>query len=162
MANVTKEKLIPHLESYRNYLEDMNREEQWKTLNNTVEDYKRVIAQKAKELPIIDKWTMADIGTGKIGELVIQALDPKVPKTPMNLINYNQKTSFKNKIRERTNEAETILYALYHEHKDEDSFSSICELFGRKYDLISYLYFIFDPEKYLPISPGFFDEAFRF
>ena len=50
---------------------------------------------------------------------------------------------------------------MYHEHNEAGCFERICDLFGRKYDLVSYLYFILEPNKYLPLRPSIFDNIFR-
>ena len=34
-------------------------------------------------------------------------------------------------------------------------------MFGKKYDLVAYLYFIYDPNRYLPLRPPLFDKIFK-
>ena len=46
---------------------------------------------------------------------------------------------------------ERVLFDLFHKRKDQECFERICRLFGRKYDLVAYLYYVADPDKYLPL-----------
>src|SRR5690606_19096110 len=43
----------------------------------------------------------------------------------------------------------------------ELTFERLCELTGRKYPLMAYLYFLKDIDRFMPINPTGFDRAFR-
>ena len=58
--------------------------------------------------------------------------------------------------------AEQILYNVYCGENDRKSFDDAVKFFGGKYDLIAYLFFIKNKNKYLPISPKNFDDHFEF
>jgi len=53
------------------------------------------------------------------------------------------------------------LFDLYHEHREQECFEQLCKLIGRKYDLLSYLYFIIDSDRYLPLRSSIFDGVFK-
>ena len=156
MASISQEILLPYLDAYIRYLHTQERAEGCRPLSNASEDYKRAIAETAANLLNADHWNEADIGSGIIGESVIKAVQKNV-----NLVSSFQNIGFANLTREKTLEAETLLYKLYHNHEDEACFEPLCSLYGRKYDLIAYLFFIRDPNRYLPVKPSFFDQIFR-
>ena len=134
----------------------MNSGENDRLLSNEDEDYKREIATKAAETLDCEGWNESEIGTGTIGDRAIKAVQKN-----QHLIGKFQVSVFSNKVKEDYEEAERILYDLYHERKEEECFERLCDMFGRKYDLIAYLYFILDPSRYLPLRPTIFDKIFQ-
>lgn len=155
MANINQEILIPIMDEYMLFLEEQNREENCRLLSNIYEDYKRQVAEKAANILDQENWDENEIGTGTIGQRVIKAVQRN-----NNLIGQYQNSGFANKVREDPVATERVLFDLYHNHKEKDSFETICKLFGRKYDLVAYLYFIIDPKKYLPIRSAIFNDIF--
>ena len=128
--------------------------------NNSVfveqEGYKnRIIVEATECLKLID-WSQTIIGDGKISSQVIKAINKAD-----NLINQYPIMHFKNICEAKPVEAEHALYDLYCGNDDEKSFVEITDIFGDKYGLIAYLFFIHDPKRYLPISPQNFDERFK-
>lgn len=156
MAVVDRENLVRQVEIYKRQLDRENGGESSRTLFNKRENYKHNVARKAVEALNVASWQEAEIGTGAIGKRVEQAV-----KKHVNLIGRFQVSAFSDRIRKASEEADRIFYDLYHEHKEEECFERLCELFGRRYDLIAYLYFIMDPDRYLPMKPSFLDNAFR-
>lgn len=156
MANINRDIIISYLATYKDYLDGQDRKEESRTLSNVEEDYKRLVAEKAVEVLKSDAWVESDIGEGTIGDHAIKAV-----KRNDNLIGRFQVTVFSEKVKEDYSISERILFDLYHEHKAEDCFEEICKLFGRKYDLIAYLYFILDPSRYLPLRSSIFDGIFK-
>ena len=55
--------------------------------------------------------------------------------------------------RARCQKLERCLFGLYRESQEAESFSGLTEIFGRRYPLIAYLFFLKDRDKYLPIAP---------
>ena len=56
---------------------------------------------------------------------------------------------------------EQLLFQLYHgEGKPGEIFEALTEIIGRSYDVLAYLFFLHDWEKFLPIAPRKFDDAF--
>lgn len=156
MAGIKREKIIPYMDSYKIYLEKQERGVDSRPLSNTQEDYKRGIALRAHETLNPESWEESEIGSGSIGARVIKAVQKHI-----NLIGRFQVTAFSDKVQESGSAAEQLLFDLYHERKEQGCFERLCELFGKKYDLIAYLYFVLDPNRYLPIRPTIFDEIFK-
>lgn len=156
MAGIKREMLIPYMDSYKIYLEKQERGVDFRPLSNTQEDYKRGIALRAHETLNPESWEKSEIGSGSIGARAIKAVQKH-----NNLIGRFQVTAFSDKVQESGSAAEQLLFDLYHERKEQGCFERICELFGKKYDLIAYLYFVLDPNRYLPIRPTIFDEIFK-
>ena len=156
MAGIKREMIIPYMDSYKIYLEKQERGVDSRPLSNTQEDYKRGIALRAHETLNPESWEESEIGSGSIGARVIKAVQKHI-----NLIGRFQVTAFSDKVQESGSAAEQLLFDLYHERKEQGCFERICELFGKKYDLIAYLYFVLDPNRYLPIRPTIFDEIFK-
>ena len=99
---------------------------------------------------------MSEIGSGSIGSRVNKAVQRNV-----NLIGRFQVSSFDNSVKENGSAAEQLLFDFYHEHQEQECFDRICRMFGKKYDLVAYLYFIYDPNRYLPLRSSLFDEIFK-
>lgn len=156
MAEINRDILIPYMRAYKNYLDNQAQSHGTQLLSNSQEDYKRDIAKRAAQVLNPDSWSDADIGKGTIGELCIKAIQRN-----RNLIGRFQVSSFSEKVRENYALSEQILYDLYHEHKEQECFEKLCGLFGRKYDLLAYLYFVLDPGRYLPLRSFIFDEVFK-
>lgn len=62
---------------------------------------------------------------------------------------------------EKAKAIEQCLFKFYHKTEIETSFDELIEIFGKKYALIAYLFFVKDNSKYLPIAPTYFDRAFE-
>ena len=156
MATVNLDLLIPHMDAYKTYLDNQDTKASSRPFSNAEEDYKRDIADKAAGFLEAESWTESDIGSGTIGERSIKAVQRN-----LNLIGRFQVSGFSDKVRESGSEAERLLYDLYHDHKEQECFDRICDMFGRKYDLVAYLYFILDPKRYLPLRSTIFDGIFK-
>ena len=156
MAQINKEIIIPFLDAYKAYLDSQGQTAQPRLLSNSQEDYKRDIAVKAITALDKDSWTEQEIGTGTIGEHAIKAVQRN-----FNLIGRFQVSGFSDKVKENPEVSERALFDLFHERKDEECFARLCDIFGKKYDLLSYLYFILDPSRYLPLRSSLFDGIFK-
>ena len=77
--------MIPYLNAYRNYLKDQKKQGTIKVFENSEEDYKREIAKTAAKILNVKSWDEMQIGSGVIGEAVIEAVQKN-----HNLINQNQ------------------------------------------------------------------------
>lgn len=120
------------------------------------EGYKRNIFKKAHSILELDKWKRTDIGNGIIADRVIRAMNASE-----NIVNYHAKSLFKNKTLERPKEAENILYDLYKKKNPEDAFERACEFYGRRFNELSYLLFIKDKDKYVPIRSTIHKKIFE-
>lgn len=129
-----------------------------KFLNSDMEEgYKNKIYRKIQEDNFIFyNWSEKDIGTGNINKFLIRSIGKCG-----NLVNHNQVIHFKNIIEKSPLECEKAFFEFYKNNNDERAFQLITELFGHKFDLIAYIFFIKDESKYLPISSGNFDRIFN-
>ena len=156
MANINRDILIPYMDAYRAYLEGQGHRENDRPMSNKQEDYKRGIAAKAAEVLGRESWNRTEIGTGTIGDHAIKAVQRN-----SNLIGRFQVSAFSDKVKDNPEEAERVLFRLYHDRKDQECFAQLCSIFGRKYDLMAYLYFVLDPARYLPLRSSIFDGIFK-
>ena len=79
-----------------------------------------------------------------------------------NLVNRHTRGLFETSVFENQKEYADIFRKLYgEENRDQEYFEELCKTFGARYGLIAYLFFIKDPNKYLPITPTAFDRMFR-
>lgn len=131
------------------------------------EDYKYEIQKKGRANLNLGTWVTKNVGEGKIAQAVIRAIElpgnnlvswqprygPK--KTPHYVLKQALDSS------SGIAEFENVLYDLYRTNKDEATFHNLVRLFGRKYPLIAYLYFLKDRSRYMPIAPDYFDRSFK-
>jgi hypothetical protein len=127
------------------------------------ENYKYAVYESAKDKLRSKFWKTEDIGSGKIVKEASEALETSVihhfVQVQNNLINnWRLKDNFKKQVKNR--ELEQILFGFYkNKVKDEVSFSKLLDE-EQPYNLIAYLFFIKDCQKYLPISQERFDDIF--
>lgn len=155
MSMVNHEKLISLMDNYKAFLEGQERSNSSRPFCNVEEDYKRDIANKAAEALKVADWNKEQIGDGTIGAYAIKAVQKNV-----NLIGKFQVSAFASTVKENPLDSEKVLYDFYHDHKEQECFEELCRVFGKKYDLLSYLYFVKDPKRYLPLRSSIFDKIF--
>lgn len=118
------------------------------------ENYKYGIIQDAKNQLLLKTWRKTDIGSGTILKNVRYAINIK----SNNLINWRKKDDFKKLKANRENEK--FLYDFFKSKiQDELAFDNFIEI-GFPYQLIAYLFFIKNHQKYMPISQAKFDKIF--
>lgn len=118
------------------------------------ENYKYEIIEDAKNQLLLKTWRETDIGSGTILKNVKNAINVK----SNNLIDWRKKDDFKKLKANRENEK--FLYDFFKTKiKDEIAFDNFVEI-GFSYQLIAYLFFIKNYQKYMPISQEKFDEIF--
>lgn len=114
-------------------------------------------------------WAVSDIGTGRIGDAAIRAIELEDPAN--NLAGSRQygdqgRLHFKlvqaRDRQEGLEQIEECLFNLYREDRDEEAYAGLVEFFGQKYPLVAYLCFLKDRTKYLPIAPECFDKSFQY
>ena len=120
------------------------------------EGYKYKVFEVAHNSLKPDSWKREHIGTGYIARCFEAAYKKKD-----NLVNRFMDDIIETQIEENLEEVETFLYKLYTTDEDAVSFERAIDIFGAKYGLIAYLFFIKDKDRYLPISPENFEEAFE-
>lgn len=119
------------------------------------ENYKYEIIEDAKSQLLLKTWRDSDIGSGTILKNVKNAINVK----SNNLIDWRKKDDFKKLKANRENEK--FLYSFFKSKiKDEIAFDNFVEI-GFSYQLIAYLFFIKNHQKYMPISQEKFDDIFN-
>jgi len=130
------------------------------------EFYKYEVYNKARENLNFKSWEYSDIGSGKIGKSVLSAIEIKAnnlvtwePRFGESaLAHYDLKQAVGNS--ENLTEFETVFYELYLSQKNEKNFKELIDLFGKRYPLLAYLYFLKDRNRFMPIAPSYFDKGF--
>jgi len=118
------------------------------------ENYKYDILKDAKNQLLLNTWKENDIGSGTILRNVKNAINVK----SNNLIDWRKKDDFKKLKANR--ETEKFLFDFFKSKiKDEFAFNNFMEI-GFSYQLIAYLFFIKNYQRYMPISQEKFDEIF--
>lgn len=118
------------------------------------ENYKYEIVEDAKNQLLLQTWKENDIGNGIILRNVKNAINVK----SNNLIDWRKKDDFK-KLK-ANKESEKFLYDFFKSKiEDETAFNNFVEI-GFSYQLIAYLFFLKNHQKYMPISQEKFDEIF--
>lgn len=120
------------------------------------EGYKTEIFFKARQIFADTMVRKEDIGTGKVRDMLSRVLN-----ICGNLVNFNQIVHAKNKLLTNLEQAEEIVYDIYYGVDEELAFEKAADFFGRKYDLLAYLFFVKDYNRFLPIRPNEFDKRFK-
>jgi hypothetical protein len=140
------------------------------------EEYKLRLRQHALEILSPANWTESMIGSGAILDRTIAAVEIQEERTTLtnNLVFWQNRFGHasrdhralleaRDSARSRRElELELELYRLYQSGDDESTtFERLSELTRAKYPLLAYLFFLRDSDRFLPIQPTGFDEAFR-
>ena len=128
------------------------REQEW---------YKHDIFEKSQEILDLLSWTEDDIGTGFIAEKIIEIFHVEVSGNKQNIIDWRDIERAEEIIQKHPKRAGAFFYELFCKENDEKSFKSAVELFGKRYPVITYLFFIKDKEKYVPVRPNRFQSRFE-
>ena len=126
------------------------------------ENYKYAVLEQAKGKLLTKTWKEGEIGNGRILKAVKDSIQTNViynyEAHQNNLINWRKKDNFSNlKANQKT---EKLFFEFFKSKiKDEKAFVQFYDL-GFSYQLIAYLFFIKNSQKYLPISQERFDEIF--
>ncbi|MCH5192419.1 MAG: HNH endonuclease [Oscillospiraceae bacterium] len=125
--------------------------------------YKRDIYDKAQRILGIPSWSADMVGTGEITKKVLSVMKMRVDSIQQNLLNWRDVTyDIEKKFSNHLYKSEDILYRLFtSDGKDEALFGEAIELWGKKFPLLSFLFFIKDCTKYVPARPDKFRERFK-
>ena len=137
------------------------------------EDYKPRLRELALEKLGAQDWSLNDIGSGRILEAVISAIEIQDNKRNVtnNLVFWQNR--FGHASREHRvlleavsngkarREIETLFWGLYRGDDEEAAvFGELSRITGGKYPLLAYLFFLKDGDRFTPIHPTGFDRAF--
>jgi len=137
------------------------------------ESYKPPLRARALEIMGADTWVAEDIGSGGILNGVISAIEIQEPEHRNNLVRWENRFGHANRSHHKLldaldspgtqTEVERLLFGLYEgEASEAEAFEQLRSLLGSRYDLLAYLFFLKDSERFLPIAPTTFDRAFEF
>ena len=127
------------------------------------EGYKKYLFEQSQSLLNVDSWTHDMIGTGQIRDYILLVVNQKMPgeSRPHNLLGWRERIDINNCFTYHLEESEKLFFGLYkNELPDEIVFKSLEELWGRRYSIIAFFFFIKDRCTYLPIKPEIFKERF--
>lgn len=138
------------------------------------ESYKPRLRKHALSTLSADSWQSADIGTGRILDQTIEAIEIQDASKNLtnNLVFWQNRYGHANRDHRALLEAQSnpslrnaLEQALFDHFRADraegESFEQIAELSGRKYPLTAYLFFLRDSARYMPIQPTGFDRAFE-
>lgn len=130
------------------------------------EGYKTSLPDRAMAILETRRWSASMIGKGDILAKVIEAIEipgnnllqwegrhgPK-SRVHLPLLNAQKGTTARRQL-------ESLFFDLYKKKKaNQAAFDGLLKLCGKRYELLAYLFFIADPDRFLPIRTTSFDKA---
>ena len=135
-----------------------------------VEGYKQDVWNQAQEILQSHTWSKDSLWKYHISRRVLSCMNIQINTgEKQNLLNWHDVEYFKDIVSEHSKIAESVLYRIYCTDNDEKSFNDAISLFGNRYPLISFLFFLKKSQKdstkdtpfYLPVRPQVMDEQFQ-
>ncbi len=143
-----------------------------KGLAQTWEGYKGPLRDTALKRLDASTWRREEIGAGRILEATISAIEITKAngEEPNNLVRWEGRFGHGNRSHRRLLEArkdpllrhdiETVLFEHFREEADPaTSFQGLITTVGGRYDLLAYLFFLRDWDRFMPIATRTFDDA---
>ena len=124
------------------------------------EGYKYQLASKGQKILNFANWDISQIGSGNIVASVKSAMRMTVGDKPHNLVDYRDKDRFDDYVDADVIGAEKLFYELYCGKDDGLAFNQAIDFLGGRYPVISFLFYLKDPSKYIPVRPNNFLEKF--
>lgn len=121
------------------------------------EGYKKDLVVSANKALEFDGWTSDMIGSGLIWECAVKAMKDR----NNNIVDYHNVTHFEDIGDANKAKAEQILFELFCGNDDEAAFEKACSFWGRRYDILSFLMFLKDSNKYVPVKSENHKEIFE-
>ncbi len=162
--------LSQHLESWKQLIkrEDGRRFESFGSSQylKEQEGYKRKLNDLALEYLDYSSWKPKDIGSGNIVEKLIKAIEAPDENNLVYTSQYSHSDAGSpiKKIKEilaqdQTTKIELILYNLFHQKtSDEEVFQELTDIIGKRYSVITYIFFLKNIRQYVPVAPGSFEK----
>ena len=131
--------------------------------------YKRNVCKKAQDILGVPSWNEGMIGKGTISERIktvlhLRGVSETDPNWEQNILDWREKQHLEQYLDAATEDIETAIYLLFTGTTEEDdrrNFNDLADMIGRRYPIISFLLFIKDSGKYMPMKPQLFDERFK-
>ena len=132
------------------------------------EGYKRYIWHEAQKILKCNEWVENDLPGCDITNRVLKCMDIKIETgEPQNLLDYRYKIHYKKILEEKPQEVEDLLRRIYCSPDEEQAFRQGCALFGKRYPLMAFLFFLKGEGgdsagtiRYLPVSPRNMESRF--
>jgi hypothetical protein len=170
-SSVDKDLFDYHFERFKKHVMDESGRELTSFSSNPYtkkqEGYKEEIYYQARNLLNFESWSILDVGNGNIIKSVIAAIEIKENNLVQWQPKYGEDSSQHQPLRdELTNGKKLIVYEkdlfnLYRDTDDKKAFEKLVNIFGHKYPIVAYLFFLKDKTQYMPIAPTYFDKAFK-
>jgi hypothetical protein len=136
------------------------------------EGYKERLYHEGRKRLDRNTWRESDIGKGAILQRVLLAIEINEPGLRNNLVQWQGKWGQASRSHvgllaavedsAKRRDTESLLFALYRGGRDlGEVFAGLVTMVGRRYDLLAYLYFLRDWDRFMPIATATFDEAFE-
>lgn len=138
------------------------------------EGYKEDLRKEALYRLDVRSWKRRELGKGRVLSRVIDAIEINLPSRHIrnNLVDWPNRYGHKHlshrslldakSDRAMRYEFEKWFFAFFKTSKSEEkAFEEFRELAGNRYDLVAYLFFLKDWDRFMPIAPTTFDKAFR-
>jgi hypothetical protein len=136
------------------------------------EGYKPRLRERALTILNIESWLENSIGEGQILDHVIASIEITDRNDPNNLVRWQNRFGHANRSHHalldarlstnRRREFDGLFYDLYLNSSDTSVvFERLRVLTGGRYDLLAYLLFLKDMQRYMPIATKTFDQAFE-
>ena len=123
---------------------------------NYEEGYKLLAFVKAADILDAKHWKKSMIRSGEIAERAVKAMYIR----ENNFVFKSQKISFRKAATAAPAKVGQAIYDLFTETDDANNLEKLVACVGRRYDTISYLFFLKDPDSYFPCKPRKFGKAF--
>lgn len=120
------------------------------------EGYKSELSAKAKEIFAVDSWISSMIGTGVIRDRITQVLHLKTnTNEEHNLLIWSEKKEIEQWMDANLADAETLLFLLFTCDVNEEAsvFEEFITQWGARYPMISFMFFLKDPNRYASMRP---------
>lgn len=122
------------------------------------EQYKRILYERYRKILDTESWTEQMVGTGEI----VNRFDKVITDSENNLVNqrFNSRL-YVEKAKSNIIQSERILYDIYKTDNNENSFNNAIGFFGARYELLAFLFFLIDKDRFVPARPSFFEKIFK-
>ena len=138
------------------------------------EDYKAEVRKEALRRLEVQKWKRADVGKGRILDRIINVIEINEPSRGLrnNLVAWQNRYGHKKRSHRALLDAKSDASArrsfeqwaldfFQDRLNDADAFERFRELAGERYDIVAYVFFLKDWNRFMPIAPTTFDKAFQ-
>jgi len=122
------------------------------------EGYKKEIYETCHE--ILYSGITEDISVEQSAEALLKAVKYNLKIQSGALVHHQQVTHFENVVKKDRKAIGKIAKQLVLSNNDEQTFNDLIKITGKKYDLIGFIFFIKDCERYLPVRSSIMDGVF--